>query len=58
MTATPFVQALALGLDPAWRRLPDPERCEDARTFARAGATVIMTYLAADAARWLAEDRP
>jgi delta-aminolevulinic acid dehydratase/porphobilinogen synthase len=26
--------------------------------IARAGADVIVTYLAADAARWLAEDRP
>jgi chlorite dismutase len=25
-----FVQALALGLDPAWRRLPDDERCATA----------------------------
>jgi chlorite dismutase len=25
-----FVHALALGLDPAWRRLPSPERCQTA----------------------------
>ncbi len=31
-----FVQALALGLDPAWRRLPEEERCEDAAAFCRA----------------------
>lgn len=31
-----FVQALALGLDPAWRRLPERERCEDALAFCQA----------------------
>jgi chlorite dismutase len=31
-----FVQALALKLDPAWRRLPERERCEDAAAFCRA----------------------
>jgi chlorite dismutase len=31
-----YVQALALGLDPAWRRLADRERCEDAMAFCRA----------------------
>ncbi len=31
-----FVQALALGLDPAWRRLPQAERCADAEAFASA----------------------
>ena len=31
-----FVQALALGLDPAWRRLPEAQRCEDARSFTAA----------------------
>ena len=36
MSSTPFVQALALGLDPAWRRLQEAERCEDGRAFARA----------------------
>src|SRR5215210_986670 len=28
-----YIQALALGLDPAWRRLPDAERATDARDF-------------------------
>jgi chlorite dismutase len=28
-----FVQALALSLDPAWRRLPREERCRDAESF-------------------------
>jgi chlorite dismutase len=36
MSEAPFVQALALGLDPAWRRLPDDERCEDAQAFTKA----------------------
>ena len=31
-----YVQALALGLDPAWRRLPERERCDDAVAFCRA----------------------
>jgi chlorite dismutase len=31
-----FVQALALGLDTAWRRLPDAERSEDALGFCQA----------------------
>lgn len=31
-----YVQALALGLDPAWRRRPDAERCEDAMAFCQA----------------------
>ena len=31
-----FIQALALGLDPAWRRLPEAERCEGAMAFCRA----------------------
>ena len=31
-----FVQALALGLDPAWRRLSDHERCQDTVEFCRA----------------------
>jgi chlorite dismutase len=31
-----FVQAVALGLDPTWRRLPDTERCEDGRAFVAA----------------------
>jgi len=34
-TAT-YVHCLALGLDPAWRRRPDPERAADADAFARA----------------------
>lgn len=33
-----FIQALALGLDPAWRRLTDEERREDGRRFAEADA--------------------
>jgi chlorite dismutase len=34
--AVPFIHVLALGLDPAWRRLPYEQRCDDARelTFA------------------------
>ena len=31
-----FVQAVALGLDPAWRRLPDPERSADGAAFVAA----------------------
>jgi chlorite dismutase len=31
-----YVQALALALDPAWRRLPERERCDDALTFCAA----------------------
>jgi chlorite dismutase len=31
-----FVQALALGLDPAWRRLPATQRCESAEELAGA----------------------
>ncbi len=31
-----FVQAVALRLDPAWRRLPDEVRADDARAFADA----------------------
>jgi len=27
------VQALALGLDPSWRRLPERERCADGMAF-------------------------
>jgi chlorite dismutase len=33
-----YIQALALGIDPAWRRLPDAERCDDGRRFAEASA--------------------
>jgi chlorite dismutase len=36
MSETFFVQALALGLDPAWRRLDPERRCEDVRAFAEA----------------------
>lgn len=36
MKETPFVQALALAVDPEWRRLPAAQRCEDARVFADA----------------------
>jgi chlorite dismutase len=36
---TVFVQALGLGLDPAWRRRPDAERAEDARLLLAAEAT-------------------
>ena len=43
-----YVQALVLGLDPAWRRLPDRERCEDAAAFCRAvertGDVTTFTY--------------
>ena len=41
-----FVQALVLGLDPAWRRLPEAQRCEDARSFTTAveQAADIQTY--------------
>lgn len=31
-----FIHALALGLDPAWRRLSEPERCEGAMAFCQA----------------------
>ena len=34
--ARSYVQALALGLDPAWRRRPDTDRCEDAMAFCQA----------------------
>ena len=33
-----FVQAVALGLDPAWRRLPAAERADDAEAFCAAEA--------------------
>ena len=44
-----YVQALALGLDPAWRRLPERERAEDAAAFCRAverggGEVTTFTY--------------
>jgi chlorite dismutase len=35
-----YIQALALGLDPAWRRRTDHERSDDARRFADALAAV------------------
>jgi len=34
-----FVHALALGLDPAWRRLPPEERCETAKELAAVVST-------------------
>jgi chlorite dismutase len=37
-----FIQALALGLDPAWRRLSDAERHDDGRGFAEAYATADL----------------
>jgi chlorite dismutase len=42
-----FVQALALGLDPAWRRLPERERAEDAAELIRAverGTDGVATF--------------
>ena len=41
-----FVQALALGLDPAWRRLPERDRDEGAAELCRAvdRATGVTTY--------------
>ena len=33
-----YIQALALGIDPAWRRLPDLERRDDGRAFVDACA--------------------
>ena len=36
MSEARFVHALALGLDPAWRRLPSAERCDTAESFASA----------------------
>ena len=41
-----YVQALALKLDPAWRRLPERERCEDAAAFCRAvdGCRDVTTF--------------
>ena len=37
--AQTYVQAVALGLDPAWRRLPDDARAADGATFCAAEAT-------------------
>lgn len=41
-----YVQALALGLDPAWRRQSDDERCRDAELFVRAveGFAGVQTH--------------
>ena len=43
-----YVQALALGLDPGWRRLPESERCRGGDEFAgslqTAGSTRTFTY--------------
>jgi chlorite dismutase len=41
-----YVQALALGLDPAWRRLPDAERCSTAEELIAAVATTsdVITH--------------
>jgi chlorite dismutase len=41
-----YVQALALGLDPAWRRLPERDRCDDAMAFCGAveGAPGVTTF--------------
>jgi chlorite dismutase len=36
MTDSRYVQALALGLDLTWRRLPEEERCQSAAEFATA----------------------
>jgi chlorite dismutase len=46
MTEAPFVQALALGLDPAWRRLSPEQRCEDALAFTHAveNASGVTTH--------------
>ncbi len=46
MTDGRYVQALALGLDPAWRRLPDAERCSTAEELIAAVATTsdVITH--------------
>jgi chlorite dismutase len=48
MSDARFVHALALGLDPAWRRLPAAQRCEEAEDLAAAvsqeSAVVTHTY--------------
>ncbi len=36
-----YIQALALGLDPAWRRLSDDERHDDGRQFVEASAAEV-----------------
>ena len=45
MTRT-FVQALALALEPGWRRLPERERCDDAMAFCQAleRSTSVTTF--------------
>ena len=37
-----YVQALALGLDPAWRRRPDEERHDDGCRFGEAEAAAEL----------------
>lgn len=46
MTDRRFVHALALGLDPAWRRLPDAERCASAEELEAAveAESEVMTF--------------
>jgi chlorite dismutase len=44
-----FVQALALGLDPAWRRLSDADRAEDRRQFAAAETSAATAGVASTA---------
>lgn len=48
MTDARFVHALALGLDPAWRRLPATQRCETAEelraAITRESDVVTHTY--------------
>jgi len=46
VTEARFVHALALGLDAAWRRLPERERCDGALAFAAAveGAPGVVTH--------------
>lgn len=46
MTDSRFVHALALGLDPAWRRLPAEERCQSAAELADlvAAASEVTTH--------------
>lgn len=47
MTERPYVHVLTLRLDPAWRRLPDPDRTGDLAAFSAAverGARRVTTY--------------
>ena len=48
MTERRFVQALAVGLESGWRRLPEQERCQDAAAFCqaveRARGVTTFTY--------------